>query len=176
MTELLKLSDNNVPDTENNNNSSGDESAVLGGPLTNKETNACLTATVTHNPYGQPHKKKGDAWKAVMGTVNKDTKHILSTDTIKQEVNKCIKLHTKHIECAGQAACQAALETFVWGANPLPTSNNNPTSSSDHTLSPPCNPNYMTLSGQMSMAIDDANCTEDIWHTELLDALQENSD
>ncbi|CAE7086866.1 unnamed protein product [Rhizoctonia solani] len=92
-----RSNDNTVhaPSVENTENELSDiDSFAPGGPLTDKETNACLTATVTYNPYGQPYKLKGKAWQAVTEAVNKDTRRQLSTDTIKRKVNTCIKLHT----------------------------------------------------------------------------------
>lgn len=92
-TQLSDNHSNNTAPAENSDHELSDlDSFVPGGPLTDKETNACLIATVTYNPYGQPYKLKGKAWQAVTDTVNKDAKRQLSTDTIKRKVNTCIKL------------------------------------------------------------------------------------
>ncbi|KAG8690689.1 hypothetical protein FRC09_011890 [Ceratobasidium sp. 395] len=84
---------------DNASNASFDDAstnlAPSGGPLTDKETNMILTATVTHNPYGQPRGKKGDAWVAVQADVNESeaTSRVFQVDVIKRKVQACLAMH-----------------------------------------------------------------------------------
>lgn len=86
--------------------------------------------------------------------------------------------HTERVECAGQAARQAALETFARAANSCPDPNDAPASGSADTPTPSessRDSGPLELSGQIAAALDNAKHTEDVRHCELLDALRTNS-